>query len=99
MTFIPNPHFQEEFLQELDPDAMQPHAEAVLHETQALAPDETGDYKDSLEIVVEDGETYVVTRDFAGHMVEWGSINNPPYAPLRRGVRAAGLELRELPKP
>lgn len=44
--------------------------------------------------------TYAVaTTDFAGHMVEWGSANNPPYAVLRRATRAAGLTLREAPKP
>lgn len=41
----------------------------------------------------------VATTDFAGHMVEWGSKNNPPYAVLRRAARAAGLKLREVPKP
>ena len=29
------------------------------------------------------------------HIHEWGSVNNPPYAPLRRAVRAAGLRLEE----
>lgn len=27
------------------------------------------------------------------HLIEWGSVNNPAYAPLRRGARAAGLRL------
>lgn len=33
--------------------------------------------------------------DIAAHIVEWGSANNPPYAPLRRGTRAAGLRITE----
>lgn len=41
----------------------------------------------------------VATTDFAGHMVEWGSVNNAPYAVLRRAARSAGLRLREVPKP
>jgi hypothetical protein len=44
----------------------------------------------------QDGDTvYIVNTDFGGHLVEWGSANNPAHAPLRRGVRAAGLRLRE----
>jgi hypothetical protein len=37
----------------------------------------------------------VVNTDYGAHLAEWGSVNNPPHAPLRRGVRAAGLRLRE----
>jgi hypothetical protein len=48
-------------------------------------------------IVVEtDGdENRVVNTDHGGHLTEFGSVNNPPLAPLRRGVRAAGLRLDE----
>jgi 20S proteasome alpha/beta subunit len=44
------------------------------------------------------GGVYVVNTDYAGHLYEWGSKNGPAYAPLRRAVRAAGLELTETPK-
>lgn len=37
----------------------------------------------------------LVNLDHAAHLLEWGSANNPPHAPLRRGVRAAGLRLEE----
>jgi len=37
----------------------------------------------------------VINTDPFFHLVEWGSVNNPPYAPLRRGVTAAGLRLDE----
>ena len=52
---------------------------------------------------------YVITKtpttrrvgntDFFFHLTEFGSVNNPAYAPLRRGVRAAGLRLDEAAKP
>lgn len=29
------------------------------------------------------------------HLTEYGSVNNPAYAPLRRGVHAAGLRFEE----
>lgn len=37
----------------------------------------------------------VVNWDALFHLVEWGSANNPAYAPLRRGVLAAGLRFAE----
>jgi hypothetical protein len=33
------------------------------------------------------------------HIVEFGSVNNPAYSPLRRAVVAAGLRLENAPKP
>lgn len=61
---------------------------------EAVAPRDTGDYAESIE-TFSDGRTVGVTStDFAAHIIEWGSVNNPPFAPLRRGVQAAGFRLR-----
>jgi|ERR1035441_3962100 hypothetical protein len=50
--------------------------------------------------VVDAGDTVLlVNRDSAGHLYEFGSINSPPSAPLRRAVRAVGMALVETPKP
>jgi hypothetical protein len=52
----------------------------------------------STDVVVMDtsGDTpRLVNTDHAGHLQEWGSANNPPHAPLRRGARAGGLRLDE----
>lgn len=69
-------------------------AEAVKDMSERNSPiGETGDYIHSFKITRR--PLRVGNTDFAGHMVEWGSQNNPPYAPLRRGVRAAGLRLSE----
>lgn len=38
------------------------------------------------------------TDDFAGHLAEWGSVNNPAYAPLRRGAERVGLRTKLAPK-
>lgn len=35
----------------------------------------------------------IINTDHGGHWQEFGSRNNPPHAPLRRGVRAAGFKL------
>ncbi len=34
----------------------------------------------------------VTTGDSLYHIIEWGSVNNPPYAPFRRGAERAHLE-------
>ena len=52
-----------------------------------------------IEVVQEEGETLLANFDYAAAIVEFGSKNNPPHAPLRRGVRAAGLRLAEAPRP
>ena len=54
----------------------------------------------AIQIVSEDeGRTVLlVNKDSAGHLVEWGSVNNPPHAILRRAVRAVGISLTETPK-
>lgn len=37
----------------------------------------------------------VVNTDHGAHIDEYGSVNSPPYAPLRRGARRAGFRLEE----
>ncbi|MBA3583709.1 MAG: hypothetical protein H0W36_04130 [Gemmatimonadetes bacterium] len=45
-------------------------------------------------IVQRSGSTVrLVNTDYGGHLMEWGGRNNPPHAPLRRGIQAAGLRL------
>jgi hypothetical protein len=49
----------------------------------------------NIRVEREGTKILVANHDHGGHLDEWGSINNPPYAPLRRGVRSAGLRFRE----
>jgi hypothetical protein len=44
-----------------------------------------------IEVVEADGEVYLVNTNFGGALEEHGSVNSPIYAPLRRGVLAAGF--------
>lgn len=48
-------------------------------------------------VVVEQDEdgTRVVLAGHGAHLAEYGSANNPPHAPLRRGASAAGIRLTE----
>lgn len=48
-----------------------------------------------VEVVEVDKRVYVVNTDHGGHLDEYGSVNNPPYAPLRTAVKAAGFRLDE----
>jgi len=87
--------------------ARQPEHKAMLREQAERVKDsaerespigETGDYIDRFDIVELPTRMRVSNDDFAWHLTEFGSVNNPAYAPLRRGVRRAGLRLEEDPK-
>lgn len=97
-AFRPNPSFERDLRAQPEfKQCMRAAAESIVSAARAAAPDVTGAYRDSLQ-VVEDGDTIAAaTTDRAGHLVEFGSVNNPAYAPLRRGTRAAGLRLEEAP--
>jgi hypothetical protein len=69
-------------------------AEEVAQAARDAAPVDTGHYRRSIKT---DGHI-VYTDDVAGHLIEFGSAKNPPYAPLRRGAHAAGLRLDERSK-
>jgi len=101
MIFRPNPALIAELEAEGVVDALaHSAAEAAKEEAEAIAPrGETGRYTDSFVVTKSDAGWALGNTDFAAHWVEWGSVNNPPYAPLRRAVQATGLHLREAPKP
>jgi len=102
MRFIPNPHFTEELkVQPLYKAALEAAANAAKENAEQVAPrGETGYYESAFVVFQDDDGNWVLgNTDFAAHWVEWGSVNNPAYAPLRRGVQAAGLHLREAPRP
>lgn len=63
------------------------------------APVETGDFEDSIRVhpptITATGvEQTVDSDDFAAHLIEFGSVNNPPYAPFRKAASSLGLRLR-----
>lgn len=102
--FKPNPRFADELKQQSDyGKAMRSIANRVKTVAKAVSPKRSGGYSRRFEVievfVLRDGVrvpvTMLVNHDIAAHMIEWGSKNNPPYAPLRRAVRAAGHRLEE----
>ncbi len=63
---------------------------AVERSVQAVAPRRTGHYRRSIvvgvELTSEGWKARVGSNDHFWHLVEFGSVNNPAYAPLRRGM-------------
>lgn len=57
-----------------------------------------GGTPETVTLVQDADGVRLVNTDHGGHLMEWGSVNNPPHAPLRRGARAAGLRLAEDPR-
>lgn len=67
-------------------------AEKVGEQAARLTPrGETG--KAAERFVVD--ENLVGNEDPFFHLIEWGSVNNPVYAPLRRAARALGLRFED----
>jgi hypothetical protein len=93
-SFVHNPAFAAELAASPTMQtALSAAAVVIAGEIRRAAPigqgPDAGHYKRSIR---SKGPVVYSTDPFA-HLVEWGSVNNPAYAPLRRGVLAAGLRL------
>lgn len=96
--FIPNPNFISDLVTERPyKEAMREAAQTAADEANKvqhfIMPAKGG--KAEIAPAEIDGEMYLVNFNHGGHIDEWGSKNNPPYAPLRTGVRRAGFDLIE----
>ena len=93
-TFKRNVTFVEQM--EADPEFMLGMAKiagAVARDVRMHAPRNSGHYAGSIET---EGST-VFTTDVGAVPIEFGSINNPAYAPFRSAVLASGLRLEDHP--
>jgi hypothetical protein len=101
--FIPNPKFEDEIRRQPahrqalveSADVVRVHASRFAE--QAHAPWMKSQSK-TMQVVTDADDVAVVNTDHGGHLMEWGSKNNPAHAPLRRAVRAAGLRFESSPK-
>ena len=94
MTFKPNPNLVRELAREpWAQDLLREAAEAVEDEARRNSPlgDDFVGYYGRFATRVGRLSATVGNTDIAAHLIEYGSVNNPPYAPLRRGVSAAAL--------
>lgn len=99
MAFIANRAFKTELMRSIEMRAL---LGALVSEAgdaaRRLAPKHTGDYASSIVTSVgmrEDGLPVgrIASTDFAAHMIEFGSVNNPPYRVLGRAAQSVGLKL------
>lgn len=98
-AFTPNPNFERELAGQTEYQrGLLAAAKPLKAAVESVAPHRTGYYARSIEVVEVDGRVVLRTTDPFGHLIEFGSSRNPPFAPLRRGVRAAGLKFEESPK-
>lgn len=91
MRFRPNPLFEAQI-------KANPRYKAGLATPAQLAAEEIGRLSPTRKVAPRARGNVVVTDSPIWHIIEYGSKNNPAYAPFRRGVRAVGLKLREEPK-
>jgi hypothetical protein len=96
-VYIPNKLFPQEMALDREYiDALYDQALKLVNVIKAVAPVDSGSYKDSIRARKTLTSVTVGTNDFAGHIIEWGSVKTPAMAPIRRGVLAAGLRLDEI---
>lgn len=95
--FIPNPAFLRELSKEPEvKETVSGKAEEAKSRAEEFAPRIMRRNPEAIEVQEDGDEVVLVNTDYGGHLAEWGSVNNPPYAPLRRAIRATpGLRLEE----
>lgn len=89
MTFVPVPDF-DELAQKDVKDWLVKAAEFIVGRAVERAPVRTGGYRRSLRVAADDRGVVAESTDIAGHLIESGSVNNPPYAPLRSSAAEVG---------
>lgn len=99
-AFIPNPDFEQEFLaEEATRQALAGLAEPARELAENYSPGIMRRPGRQFQVVTTEEGVFLVNTAYGGAIEEWGSRNNPPFAPLRRGVLGAGLRLEEVPAP
>ena len=99
MKFKPNRNFERQMQESPGMRAeLVRNAEKAKRAAIASVNRDSGDYQQRFEIVATGDGVVLANTDFAAHIIEWGSVENPPQAPIRRGVRAAGMRLDEIQK-
>lgn len=97
--FIPDPNLDSNIRQMAEmTGARRAVADRMLNEARDLAPVRSGDYRNSLQVVTDGGQVAVVSDDWKAHWIEFGSINNEAFAPIRRAAERVG-QFDEAPKP
>lgn len=96
--FRKNPHFEREVkrspaYKRALANAAEPAAASARGIAHRIMPSGRGQ---GIHVDTSGDEPAIVNPDHGAHLDEWGSKNNPIFAPLRRGIRAAGLRFKAL---
>ncbi len=97
MSFRLNPAFEKELAAEIRARAsLRPAAEAAAAKAESFTHHAMPRSRGRRIVVRQvEGDLAIVNTNHGGHLEEFGLARTPTYAPLRRGVRAAGLKLSE----
>lgn len=99
MKFVEDPNFAREIDRQVEYRAGKVRvAEEVKKTAQAIAPKRTGVYIKGLKVKVVGPAVYVSGTDFKSHWIEFGTVDTPTFAPIRRAVLQSGLKLRSIPR-
>lgn len=73
-------------------------AEGIASMAEQLGPYKTGYYAGHFKVRRFPLRRRIMNTDPFAHLVEWGSVKNVAYAPLRRAARALGFKIHEAAK-
>lgn len=68
--------------------------EALKASAEANSPVRTGYFQERFHVRKYRGGYRLYNRDPFAHLVEYGSVKNPPYSPIRRAVRSSPVRSR-----
>lgn len=98
VRFVYNPLFPQQIVRTAQAVAAMEHfAQPVIDGIDSSIPVVTGTYKKSFDLKlshlvdVVKAQVRIIVGEPRWHIIENGSVNNPPYRPLQRGVERAGL--------
>ena len=74
--------------------ALRGATEALKVSAEANSPVRSGYFKKSFHIRKYRGGYRLYNRDPFAHLVEYGSVKNPPYSPIRRAIRTSPVRAR-----
>lgn len=96
IAYKPNPVAENELQKQTSfRGGMRERTKMAAASVRAVSPRHTGHYERNVKAV---GDKVIAGDKSFWHLVEFGSMNNPPYRPLTRGVRATGMRFVPIPK-
>jgi hypothetical protein len=105
MRFVPNPKFAQEIEREVEFRAGKVRVgEEVVTVAKSIAPYDAAHkatpqdphYRDTIEVKIEGPRVWVTTTGWTGHFIEWGTVDTPTFAVIRRACRQVGLNVNEV---